>query len=324
MPLPTFELCRRYPGLGIYDREYYRREGPSLFAHFSERGYMCKWLIAVNIVCFVLQMGTQQNEVVRDDEGNVEAVRTGLFTEALQLDADAVMHGQIWRLLSYAFLHDTGNFWHIFFNMLLLFWFGSDVEDLYGSKEFLVFYLVSAVLGGIAFVLTWAAGLPGSLCVGASGAVTAVLVVCALHYPTRIILLFFFLPVPIWLFVIFNVGQDFLKFITQTGGRTAVIVHLAGAAFGFLYHQNQWRLTKLLPAFHSWQRQRSRPRLRVYQEERRQPVSVGGPPPAADEHLEAEMDRVLEKVKNSGLNSLTDGERQILVRASEVIKKRRT
>jgi len=182
---------------------------------------------------------------------------------------------------------------------------------------------VSAVLGGISFFLTSLAGLTGQYCIGASGAVTAVLVLCALHYPTRVIL-FWFVPIPIWLFVLFQVGRDFLAFVSHTEGTTAVTVHLAGAGFAFLYHQNQWRLTKLLPAFRSWQRQRSRPRLRVYQEERRQPVSIGGLPPAPDEHLEAEMDRVLEKVKNSGLNSLTDGERQILVRASEVIKRRRT
>jgi len=63
--------------------------------------------------------------------------------------------------------------------------------------------------------------------------------------------------------------------------------------------------------FRGWQRQRSRPRLRVYHEEAPQPVSVAAPPQSGDvdEHLEAKMDAVLEKVKRSGMNSLTEGER---------------
>src|SRR5438445_12380262 len=138
--------------MGIYDRDYYRREGPSLFAHFSERGYMCKWLIAINIVCFVLQAATRGQEPVVDPYGTHMESTPGPFTEAFQLDVEAVKHGQIWRLLTYAFLHDTNGFMHILFNMLFLFWFGSDVEDLYGPREFLAVYLVSAVLGGLSFV----------------------------------------------------------------------------------------------------------------------------------------------------------------------------
>src|SRR2546429_644956 len=81
------------------------------------------------------------------------------------------------------------------------------VEDLYGPREFLAIYLVSAVAGGLAFTLAPLAGLGASNsdCIGASGAVTAVLVLCACHFPNRIIYLFMFLPVPNWFFVIFSV-----------------------------------------------------------------------------------------------------------------------
>src|SRR5205807_5684432 len=96
----------------------------------------------------------------------------------------------------------------ILFNMVFLWWFGSDVEDLYGPREFLLFYLASAFLGGVAFVAARLLGFPGTLSLGASGAVTAVLVLCAIHYPTRIIYLFFLIPVPIWLFVVFSVAMD--------------------------------------------------------------------------------------------------------------------
>src|SRR2546425_1054202 len=140
--------------MGIYDREYYRREGPSILGSFSDRGQACKWLIGINVICFIIQLVTQQRpEMGLDPRGFLVRGHPtpGPFTEALVLNVDAVLHGQLWRLLTYAFLHETSIWQHIVFNMLFLWWFGSDVEDIYGSREFLAVYLLSAVLGGIAF-----------------------------------------------------------------------------------------------------------------------------------------------------------------------------
>jgi membrane associated rhomboid family serine protease len=294
--------------MGIYDRDYYRREGPS----FLDRGQVCKWLISINVVCFILQLVTQ-----RPDE-------PGLFTQAFILDVDDVLHGQVWRLLTYAFLHEPGIWQHIVFNMVFLWWFGSDVEDIYGSREFLAIYLLSAILGGVAFVLTSEAT-GARLCLGASGAVTAVMVLCALHYPTRIILLFFIVPVPIWLFVGFQVVQDAFVFLSQQKTSTAVVVHLAGALFGFGHYKRHWRVMNWWGQLVSFFQQRARPRLRIYREEPRQPAPVMAPPDVdEDDQLEAKLDAVLAKVARFGQASLSDGERQILLRASEVYKKRRT
>jgi len=161
--------------MGIYDREYYRREGPSFLGSFSDRGQICKWLIGINVVCFIIQLITQHRPQFVPGPAP--------FTDALLLDASAVIHGQVWRLLTYAFLHEpvtNGIPTHILFNMLFLWFFGSDVEDIYGPREFLTIYLTAAVLGGIAFVLAWAAGMGGQYCLGASGAVMSVMVLCAL------------------------------------------------------------------------------------------------------------------------------------------------
>ncbi len=311
--------------MGIYDREYYRREGPSFLGGLAGRGQVCKWLILANSVLFILQLLTRGPNI-NADGFFVPNPGSGWLTEALVLDVSKVFEGQIWRLLTYAFLHEPATWTHIVFNMLFLWWFGSDVEDIYGSREFLSLYLVAALLGGIAFVLIPMAGGGSDKCLGASGAVTAVMVLCALHYPTRIILLFFFLPVPIWLFVLFQVGQDLLALLSGTAGRTAVTVHLAGAAFAYGYYKGQWRLLTLWHSLRLWQRQRSRPRLRVYREEASQPVPVSAPPTATevDEQLEAKLDAVLEKVARSGQSSLTETEREILFRASEIYKRRRT
>jgi membrane associated rhomboid family serine protease len=307
--------------MGIYDRDYYRREGPSFLNSITDRGKVCKWLIIINAVCFVVQLLTRQHDPqipFRSDEG--------WFTRALWLDVNAVMHGEVWRLLTYAFLHDEGGLWHIVFNMLFLWWFGSEVEDLYGPREFLVVYLTAALLGGVAFVLTYLQQDKDHFCLGASGAVTAVLVLCACHYPTRVIYLFFFLPVPIWLFVAFSVGQDLYSLLRQDlQTRTAVTVHLAGAGYAFLYYKMQWRMLNILPSIGAWRRQRPRSRLRIYREEEepQTPVKVAAGPSEVDEQLEARMDAVLQKVSDHGIESLTEQERNILLQASERLKRKR-
>lgn len=297
--------------MGIYDREYYRREAPS----FLDRGQVCKWLVGVNVACFVIQTVTRSR------------IGTSPFTDWLVLNVDAVLHGQVWRLLTYAFLHEPTNIWHIIINMLFLWWFGRDLEDIYGSAEFLAFYLLSALLGGAAFVLAAVLDLPGAgdFCLGASGAVTAVMVVFAFHYPTRTVLLFFILPVPIWLLVVFQVAQDTLGFLTGSAGRTAVTVHLAGALFAFLYFKRHWRVLRWWAQLQSFLQRRTRPRLRIYREEPRPPApATASRDEEADEQLEAKLDAVLEKVARYGQNSLTESERRILLRASEVYKRRRT
>jgi membrane associated rhomboid family serine protease len=302
--------------MGIYDRDYYRREGHSFLGSFTERGTVCKWLIGVNIVCFVVQMLTGPD---------------GFFTRALMLDG-GVLRGEVWRFLTYAFLHAVNSPYHILFNMLFLWWFGSDMEDLYGPREFLAFYLVSAVVGGVAYVVAALIGFGGVVpCLGASGAVTAVLVLSAIHFPNRVIYLFFFLPVPIWFFVIFQVAQDAFSLLSNTGGPVAVGVHVGGAAFAFAYYKLHWQLTSLLPQLQAWRKRRSQPRLRVYreaEEERSAPVGVTAapPPPRAhpdDEQLEAQMDAVLEKISRVGKENLTDSEKDVLRRAAEAIKRRR-
>ena len=118
--------------MGIYDRDYYRKEGPSYLDSFAVRGQICKWLLIVNITVFILQLITKNS---------------GLVTEAFLLIPEKVMQGQVWRLLTCAFIHDTVHPAHIIFNMWFLFLFGGEVEDLYGRWEFLAFYLTAAVMG---------------------------------------------------------------------------------------------------------------------------------------------------------------------------------
>jgi membrane associated rhomboid family serine protease len=306
--------------MGIYDREYYRREGPSFLGSLGQQGVVCYWLIGINIVCFLFQLGTRTRLTPWQ----------GPFTDALLLDVDKVMHGEVWRLLTYAFLHSTDSLLHILFNMLFLFWFGRQVEDRLGPREFLAFYLLSAVVAGLAYVAAAEAGFHRGSALGASGAVTATLVLAALYNPRQIIYLFFVLPVPIWGFVVFVVAKDAFDLLGRTPNGIATSAHLGGAAFAFAYYRMGLRVTSWLPSLSGLARgkpERSKPRLRLYREEETEtPVPAGArasAPRAEDEQLEAQMDAILAKIPRVGMEGLTESERQLLLRASEAIKRRR-
>jgi rhomboid family protein len=344
--------------MGIYDREYYRRDGPSFLGSITGQGKACKWIIGINIALFIAQLASPKVTHWLDLRvgqpappelqvlNNLDQVPNALpeQRQAIQVIREhveamygpGVLQGQMWRLVTYSFLHSTGGIpWHIIFNMLFLWWFGHEMEELYGTREFATFYLVSAFVGGLAYFLwSWARGnmIP---CVGASGAVMAVMVLYAFHYPRRIIYLFGILPIPIWLFVGGFLVWNAFQFVTDMPTDTAVTVHLAGAAFGFGYYKGNWRLAPLWQALVRFRLPKRRPRVRVYEEEDEAPptrrsqsesapasITTAPAPPKADEHLEAEVDAVLEKVARSGRDSLTEHEKALLVRASEVYKRR--
>src|SRR4051794_32134692 len=103
--------------MGIYDREYYRKDGPGLLGALTGQGRVTNWLIGINVLCFFLQFLTRTQDFGRGG-GWREPV-----TDWFVLDVQAVLHGEVWRLLSYAFLHDTKNIFHILLNMLVLFFF---------------------------------------------------------------------------------------------------------------------------------------------------------------------------------------------------------
>jgi membrane associated rhomboid family serine protease len=297
--------------MGIHDRPYYPREEPSFLNQFGDRGRMCKILIAINGVCFLAQL-----VLVRPDLN---------FTSWFILDPERVAQGEVWRLLTYAFLHSIETPFHILFNMLFLAFFGFDLEDMLGPFETLTFYLTAAVLGGLAF-LGWSylRG-QGNPCLGASGAVTAVMVLFALHYPNRPIHFMLLFAMPVWLMVAILVTMDALVLASGMKTTTAVTVHLAGAAFGFAYYRFQWRLLDLAWGLGERFRSRRRPRLRVYRGHDDADDRPAPPPPPLDidEQLEAKLDAVLEKMNRLGRDSLTESERQILFRASEIYRRRR-
>jgi membrane associated rhomboid family serine protease len=178
---------------------------------------------------------------------------------------------QVWRAVTYMFVHSPSNIFHILFNMLALWMFGVELERMWGTRYFLKYYFVCG-LGAAATVLVLSlvpvaplAGLYYTLTVGATGAIYGILLAFALYFPHRPIILFFVFPVPARYAVMIMGG---IALLASFGGPSGVahVAHLGGLLAGYLYLRGkrlhlisevQYRLLK-------WRINRSRKRFDVY------------------------------------------------------------
>jgi len=210
----------------------------------------------------------------------------------------------IWQPVTYMFLH--GGFWHLAFNMFVLWMFGSDLERTWGSKEFLKFYLICGIGAGLFNVVLQ----PNSLIpiIGASGAMYGVLIGFAILFPNRRIYLYLLFPVKAKYVVMFLVAVAFIMSITRTGDNIAHIVHLGGALVGFLYLRGNWQgrsiKSKISGYFH---RQRMEKVARRHEKELK---------------MMEDVDRILDKINQVGYDNLTRREKKILEDASDQLSKK--
>lgn len=162
-----------------------------------------------------------------------------LMTDNFLVSWDALVAGRTWTLLASEFSHLL--FVHFLLNMLVLASFGPIVEYTIGSARFLGFYLFAAVVASLshAGVSAFVLGQPGLPALGASGAISGVILLFAFMYPRARILMFGFIPVPALGGALAFVGLDILGLIWQAEGGGLPIghgAHLGGAATGILYY----------------------------------------------------------------------------------------
>ncbi|RYY98658.1 MAG: rhomboid family intramembrane serine protease [Comamonadaceae bacterium] len=138
-----------------------------------------------------------------------------------------------WQLLSYAFLH--GGLSHLVFNMFGLYMFGAELERVWGSRRFLVFYFVSVLCAALAQLAV--AGWSGSMVptIGASGGLFGLLLGFAMLFPHRkIVPLIPPIPMPAWLFVLLYGLIELGLGVTGSMAGVAHFAHLGGIAGGWL------------------------------------------------------------------------------------------
>jgi membrane associated rhomboid family serine protease len=240
-------------------------------------------LIAINVVFFLLQQAIPG------------------FTEKLWLLPFAVLH-RPWMVITYKFLH--GGFMHLLFNMMGLYFFGPRLEETLGGTRFLILYFVSGIVAAVtSFVF-----MPMTPVVGASGAIFGVLLGYAHHWPKDQILIWGIVPIEARWFVIVMTALSLFGGFGGVGGDIAHFAHLGGFLGGWIcvkYFDRTYRdrlipkePTAAKPSSVEFKRWLSIDRTSLHEVNRE------------------EYDRIMQKIRTSGPETLTQREREFLDRFS--------
>jgi membrane associated rhomboid family serine protease len=271
--------------MGIYDRDY-QKDSESRREYFMSGGPLSnlppvtRYILIINILVFLVMF-------------IVPPVGKWMYLLFSVCPSSYLRMLEVWRLITYQFLHD--GLLHVFFNMLMLYFMGPMLEGYWGSKTYLRFYLIAGAAGGVVYTLLVLCGILGmGTMVGASGAIYGIIAAIAVLFPNAQVYLFGIVPMRMMTLLVITVVWSALNFISgqNAGGQAA---HLTGIAVGVFYvyvrpRMIQWRMNRSKSA---WQRKVE------YQQQ-----------------FGAEVDRILEKVHQSGIGSLTRKEKEILKEAT--------
>jgi membrane associated rhomboid family serine protease len=210
-----------------------------------------KALIAINVALFLA--GFVVSDLVR----------------VFGLRPSDVVHGRVWQLLTYMYLH--GNLGHILFNMLALWMFGTELERLWGTRAFLRYYHVVGIGAAVSTIVIsslfpFAAQTFDTTTIGASGAIYGLLLAYGLLFPNRPILMYFVFPIPAKYFVMILGAIALLMSLNDSGGAVAHLTHLGGLIAGYF----MLRGFRFSPAnevryrYLRWKMDRARKRFGVY------------------------------------------------------------
>jgi len=276
--------------MSVYDRDYsqpeYERQSPQMNIRLPQLTPVVKYLLIINISVYLLSI------IIKP---------LGYFIYSWNcVDSRSVLNSlEIWRLIGYQFLHDMSNPWHVIFNMIGVYFMGPTLERFWHSKKFLIFYLVCGAVGGVFYILLSNLGLiHKGVLIGASGAILGMLAACAIMFP-QFVVFFLFFPVPIRIAaVILTLLYIFNIFIggTNAGGDAAHLAGmLAGAGYVYLWPRFKLKYSKPVIKVDDWEK-----RIKAYNE------------------LQEEVDRILAKVNEHGIASLTKKEKKTLAEATKL------
>ena len=264
-------------------------------------------------------------------------VAPGFFSEWFAFVPRRILT-QPWGAVTYMFVH--GNGWHLFLNMLILFFFGPPLESRWGSREFVKYYFICG-LGGVALSFLFAS----YPIIGASAAIYGLMLAFAMNWPNAPILIWGVFPVKAKWLVGFLFAMSLMNAVSGAGGGVAHFAHLGGILAGFLYLRSDWRpgqakkggrgggrvrrmvvVSKEDPRKKSGRGPKASPTAETGQPGRQPGQQPGQQPgrqpnprqedpegwPPSDGPLLDQVDRILDKISAEGMGSLTEGERKIL------------
>jgi membrane associated rhomboid family serine protease len=246
-----------------------------------------KWLLIANGCMFVLQQAIPP------------------LTALLGLVPWKVVHeAALYQFVTYLFLH--GGFFHLFFNMLMLWMFGRELEEHWGTRPFLKYYFLTGIGAGVTSFLVGPSST--AITIGASGAIMALLVAFALHAPDRVVYIWFLFPIKIKYLVMILIAVELFAVRSQTVDGVAHFAHLGGALIGYLYLKADWRLGAIGQRLSNFRYERRVKKLRKKQ--------------AATRQVMDEVDRVLDRINEVGYEGLSKEEKRILEEASELLSRK--
>jgi membrane associated rhomboid family serine protease len=233
-----------------------------------------------------------------------------------------------WQLFTYMFMH--GGFGHIFFNMFALWMFGMELEHIWGSRKFFVYYLSCGFGAALANLFIAPLLGQGAPTVGASGAVFGILIAFGMLFPDRSIYLYFLLPIKAKYFITAYIALELFYGVTGTSDGVAHFAHLGGAAVGFVYMLSNMNVIptggllsrlrfEIKNPFSSNERSvRNGSKDKVH-DAKFYDVKSGKRVDDNREINQEVIDSILDKISKGGYQSLTEEEKRILNEASRKI-----
>lgn len=231
-----------------------------------------------------------------------------------------------WQLITYQFMH--GSFSHILFNMFSLWMFGMEIENFWGSKKFLYFYLLCGVAAGLCHMfISPLLGVSAAPTIGASGAIYGVLAAFALLFPNRLIFLYFFIPIKAKYLITIMIVMEFMLIDSANSG-IAHLAHLGGALAGFIFiladKNTHVELKNVFSRSYFRTDKPFNPFGGVAEKFKRNKPDVEdakfydiNDDKVDREITQAEIDAILDKISQSGYQNLTAKEKKILFEASK-------
>ena len=307
------------------------RRGVGGFSMFPP---VIKYLLISNIGVFILQFFFL-------DTLRAGSVPIGdLFVKNFALFTYESPFFRPWQLFTYMYMH--GGFSHLFFNMFALWMFGMELENMWGSKTFFIFYTVCGVGAGIAnaFLAPLVSYIPPNVpTVGASGSIYGVLIAFGMIFPNRYIYIYFMLPIKAKYLIIIYILIEVFAVASQSQSGIAHIAHLGGGVVGFLYVY--FILNKGKPKFFKNQGQDNNVfnNFKDMFEKKPEPPKYEPPKNVYDANFEdlskskyeddmrrnekeaqIKIDAILDKLGANGYASLTEEEKRILFQESKKLR----
>ncbi|HEY9165913.1 MAG TPA: rhomboid family intramembrane serine protease [Candidatus Kryptonia bacterium] len=232
----------------------------------------------------------------------------------------------VWQLVTYMFLH--GGFFHIFFNMLALWFFGVELENIWGTKRFLTYYFLCGVGAGISNLVITPLFTTPEPTIGASGAIYGVLLAFGMLFPDAPVFVYFLFPIKAKYFVSIFIAIELWTGVTGAQGGIAHFAHLGGALVGFIYLLVYRRS---IPAFDRLSDFLKRSGRNLGNSFKRQGKTYGDKTVISDVRYrdvgqrrkpdkdvdQSRLDEILDKISASGYDSLSEEEKNILFKASK-------